>query len=257
MLTKCLGSSSSGNCYLLTFATPDGDYKTTIMIECGISKKEIMKRALINNANEDLINIKAILVTHNHSDHCCSLQSFNGLSKVYASKEVLEKFNGLLLKQEITANNDYCIAHDLFITTFNVEHDAPNSLGFIIFCKRTNERVLFINDCKYIKADLTKYKFDYIFIECNYLDKQVRTLYHQAQVNNDRLVMFQYKRVIDVHMSLAIFKKVIKNLNLEKCKAIFLMHLSDRHANEYLMKNEINEVAKCSVYVCQKGGGIK
>lgn len=38
MKLKCLGSSSAGNCYLLTFNSGE-----TLILDCGISIKEIKK----------------------------------------------------------------------------------------------------------------------------------------------------------------------------------------------------------------------
>lgn len=261
MKVKCLGSSSSGNCYLLQFSTPDGDYNEKIMIEAGFSWSEITKRATANNAITFLKNAKNVLITHNHLDHCLAVPELIKRSyKVYATKEVFEKkkidsFD--LYKKEIEPNKDYCIAPELFIYTFQVEHDAPNSIGFVIWCKATDERILFINDCKYVTENLSAWRFTYIFIECNYEDKQTYTLYNMAKKENDRVKLKQYERVINAHMGLANCKRTLLRLNLSCCKAIFLMHLSERHANEYLMKKTIKEETKIDTYVCQKNGGIK
>lgn len=262
MLVKCLGSSSSGNCYLMQFSTPTGTYKKTIMIEAGLPFNIIKKRAAQNNASEMLSNLNALLVTHNHYDHCIALPNIlNYAIDTYATSEVFEKFMDKtkysFAKKVIEPGNDYCVENLLFLYPFPVEHDAPNSVGFIIYCQATDERILFINDCKYVKEDLSTYKFDYVFIECNYEDKQTRTLYSLAKQENDLVQLKQYERVINAHMGLATTKKILNKLNLTRCKAIFLMHLSDRHANEYLMKRIISASTKIPTLVCQKNGGIR
>lgn len=56
MKIKCLGSGSSGNCYLLTASNGE-----TLILDCGIGIKDI-KRGL----NYDLRRISGIVATHSH-----------------------------------------------------------------------------------------------------------------------------------------------------------------------------------------------
>lgn len=262
MKLKCLGSSSAGNCYLLQFSAEN--YNQVIMVEAGYNWKEILRLVGINNAFDMLWNTKACLITHGHSDHAKGIKqlTFNDIP-VYASEEVHKQYETTLRGKILKAGETKCIAPDIFVYPFKVEHDYPNSLGFIIKCSRTNETILFVNDCKYYEADLSKFKFDYIFMECNYIDKQTRTIYHEALKAGDQVVVKQYERVINSHMSLATTTKNIAKLNLTNTKAIFLMHLSDRNANEYKMKLAIEKetIRKCGikkqVFVCQRNGGVK
>src|SRR5436189_5132439 len=60
-----LASGSSGNAALL--ATE----KTRVLVDAGLSMKELGKRMLA--VGEDLEDIDAILVTHEHSDHIAGL----------------------------------------------------------------------------------------------------------------------------------------------------------------------------------------
>lgn len=257
MKVKCLGSSSMGNCYLMQFSNEQG-YKQTIMIEAGYSWSEIIKKLIVNDAAEMFYNTNACLVTHGHSDHAKGIKqaTFNGLD-VYATRETHEQ-HGTLPRGKIIKDQDMtCIAPELYVYSFKVEHDYPNSLGFIIKCKATDETVLFINDCKYYKQDLSAFKFDYVFMECNYEDKYTYTIYNKAKKEGDKIRMAQYERVIDSHMALTTTKKNLQKLDLSKTKAIFLMHLSDRNANEYKMKNEIQKLTGKTTLVCQRNGGIK
>lgn len=258
MIAKCLGSSSKGNCYLLQFIK--NDYKQSIMIECGLTYHDMIDRSITTGAIEILRDTKSCLITHGHSDHCKSVNSLaeHGL-KIFAPGDVIEliKNRNSSIKNIIKDGDTFVVAPNINVFAFKVEHDAPESLGFIIQCTKTNELILFINDCKYFKADLSPYHFDYVFIECNYDDKITRTLYSKAQKEDDTLEMAKYKRVIDSHMSFCICKKTLKKLSLDKCKAIFLMHLSDNHANEYKFKNDIAKKTGIKTLVCQKIGGIK
>lgn len=262
MKLKCLGSSSAGNCYLLQFSAEN--YNQVIMVEAGYTWKEILKLTGITNAFDMLWNTSACLITHGHSDHAKGIQqlTFNDIP-VYASEEVHKQYGTIVKGNILKAEETKCIANDIFVYPFNVKHDYPNSLGFIIKCRRTNETILFVNDCKYYEQDFSKFKFDYIFMECNYIDKQTRTIYNEAIKSNDMIVAKQYERVINSHMSLATTTKNIAKLNLTNTKAIFLMHLSDRNANEYKMKLAIEKEIqrkygiKKQVFVCQRNGGVK
>lgn len=60
---KTLATGSKGNCYVV-----DDGY-TVLLLECGISFKEI-QRALDFNTRD----IKGCLVTHSHQDHCKGLK---------------------------------------------------------------------------------------------------------------------------------------------------------------------------------------
>ena len=53
---KCLGSSSAGNCYLLSTENE------TLILDCGISAKEIKK-----GLDFDLGGIVGVAVTHSHT----------------------------------------------------------------------------------------------------------------------------------------------------------------------------------------------
>ena len=56
MKLKCLGSSSAGNCYLLT-----SDSEETLILDCGIPIKEVKK-----GLNWDIRGIKGVIISHAH-----------------------------------------------------------------------------------------------------------------------------------------------------------------------------------------------
>lgn len=260
MRATCLASSSSGNSIVLTF-DKDGKSTQSIMVECGLPLKEIQRRLVENNLS--LSDIEAVLVTHMHQDHAKAIPDFQArMIPVYASCQT-----GALESYELKAGKNKCIAEDIFVFPFEVEHDAQGSLGFIIKNKRTKEKILFINDCSFVRCDLSKYEFDYVFVECNY-SRQVYVVYGQAkkrlmtetnpdEISKLRIEIASYSRVIKAHMSLYGTLKLLSTLRLNNCKGIFLMHLSDRHANEYEMKTAVFEQTNVPTFVCGKYGGIK
>lgn len=69
MKLKCLGSSSAGNCYLLT--SNNGE---TIILDCGIPIKEIKK-----GLNWNIKDVVGVLCTHKHLDHSKSVKDFEAM----------------------------------------------------------------------------------------------------------------------------------------------------------------------------------
>lgn len=262
MESYCLASSSSGNCYIFEFKI--NGMPTYLMVECGIPLTEIYKKC--NSYGLDFSKIGACLITHAHSDHSKAAHDIakRGIS-VFSSKDTM---NQLFLKGGILEmKKPTKILDGLFVLAFPVEHDCDGSVGFVI--KTKEECVIFINDHKKWVDNLRAFKPDYVFIESNYDHKtvyaQLRELeqkldskeYDEAEKKVFNQKIAQHKRNLESHCSLLGTLKGLSKLNLENCKAIFLMHLSDRYANEYRMKSEIEFATHIRTYVCKKSGGIK
>ena len=249
MKAYCLASSSSGNCYILEFNI--NGMPTYLMVECGIPLSDIYRK--MNNYQLDISKICGCLITHAHQDHCCAARNLSNRGiTIFASKETLEKIhcNGVELISKATK-----------IT------DIEGAVGFII--KTPSETVIFINDHKRWNANLKAFKPNYVFIECNYDHKTVYAQMHDLEnklksnlfTETEKLKfqqsMNQHTRNLNSHCSLLGTLKGLTKMDLSRCKAIFLMHLSDRYANEYKMKNEVERATKIQTYVCGRGGGTK
>lgn len=248
MKLVCLASSSSGNCYYIEIERQNLP-PAKIMLEVGIPLKEINQKLLKNNIN--LADIEAYLVTHNHRDHSCAVKDLIARKrKVYANKYITND-NPLTT---LNHNEKRYIASDVAVIPFLVEHDAQEPLGFII--QSTLETILFVNDCKYYTADLSRIAFDYVFIEANYDGRSIHFAYENAKETNDSVNIQRYERLMNSHMSLKNCIEHLKRLDLSKCKAIFLMHLSDKNSNEHLFKKEVYESTKIKTFACKKNGGI-
>lgn len=261
MNAVCLASSSAGNCYLLTLEC--GDRKRTIMVECGIPARAILSGMTANGISAS--DVEACLVTHYHGDHSKSIKEVGRWGiPVYTHAETLSHCGAeghALEELKPTA-----IAEGIKVLPFAVKHDADGSLGFVI--KTRDECVIFVNDCKYWEANLSNFKPDYVFIECNYWEKQVYAEINQmrksvasgslseSEDKEARSLIKQYERNVNAHMSLAGCVRSLKKLDLSRCKAIFLMHLSDANANEYEMRDRIARETKVKTVVCRKKGGI-
>ena len=233
-------------------------------MECGIPLSDIYKKC--NNLGIQFSDIKACLITHMHSDHSKSAKDIARLNiPILASKSTLEtlKVKGRIIEEEKPNK----VLNGLFVFPFKVEHDVEGSIGFLI--KSATETMIFINDCKLWKTNLINFKPDFVFIECNYDHKIVYAQIYELQSAQKKVdlsekekkeintQLSQHTRNINAHMSLNGCLKGLHKLNLHHCKMICLMHLSDRYANEYKMKNSVQSEFGIKTCVAGKHGGIK
>ncbi len=123
-----LFSGSSGNCEYIGY----GD--SGILIDAGISAKRLTAALEDNNIYPE--SIKAILITHEHSDHICGLRVF--ASKHHIPVFCSKKTKSALENDEKTKSLgiigfDCELNIDGYkITRFNTSHDCEGSSGFRI-----------------------------------------------------------------------------------------------------------------------------
>ncbi len=123
-----LFSGSSGN------STYIGCRNDGILVDIGVSTKKTV--AALAELNIDPESIKAVFITHTHSDHISGLKTFVKKYKVQviASRETLDKLIG---KGIITADSarrlDLTAELDNFrVNCFETRHDCDGSRGYVI-----------------------------------------------------------------------------------------------------------------------------
>ena len=227
MKLKCLGSGSSGNCYLLSTETE------TLILDCGIPIIEIKK-----GLNFDLSKVVGCVVTHSHKDHSLSAKDFENMGipvfKPYENKEPisLNGWNGTIQAFDLT-DKDRKFMHT------NADGSECPCYGFLITHHELG-RMLYITD-----TELVKWRFkdiNHILISCNYQRKYI-----------DDENIAKRNHVFRGHMELETVKEFIKANNSDSLQSIILCHLSNDNANPKECKEEVEKVAKCPVYVAGKG----
>lgn len=227
MKLKCLGSGSSGNCYLLSTETE------TLILDCGIPIIEIKK-----GLNFDLSKVVGCVVTHSHKDHSLSAKDFENMGipvfKPYENKEPinLNGWNGTIQAFDLT-DKDGKFMHT------NADGSECPCYGFLITHHELG-RMLYITD-----TELVKWRFkdiNHILISCNYQKKYI-----------DDENLAKRNHVFRGHMELETVKEFIKANNSDSLQSIILCHLSNDNANPEECKAEVEKVAKCPVYVARKG----
>lgn len=224
MKLKVLGSSSSGNCYLIEAKNEK------LVLDAGINFKEVQKEL-----NFNFTEIKGVLVTHEHMDHLKYAPNFAlyGIN-VYASKGTFEKLNlkGHRFK-EVKALEQFKIGN-FTILPFDTQHDAAEPLGYLIQYDKTGEKLLYATDTYYIKYRFKR--LNYILIECNY-----NTEIAKENVKNGIINRTRYIRLLESHFSLENVLRFLQANDLSNTKNIILCHLSNDNSNQEIMQKKVYE----------------
>ena len=124
-----LNSGSNGNCYYI------GNSEEAVLIDAGISCREIEAR--MRRLQLSVQKIKAVFVSHEHTDH---IQGLSGLSKkyklpVYITELTLRGCGDVLQNNTSTASfkpNQPVQVGGLTVTAFPKQHDAAEPHSFIV-----------------------------------------------------------------------------------------------------------------------------
>ena len=233
---KTFGSSSKGNCYLLT------EGGSSLLIEAGVNPSKL---------KIPWAQVDGILLTHEHQDHGKYINQVlkRCSANVVSTKGTLDALN-VPDHRRIEVNNNDITSFSTKnkpcaweIVVFEVEHDAADPVGFVITTP-SYEVILFATDTYFIR-----HRFSYIhiaMIECNY---DLVRLEQQFQLG--RVDKRQYSRILRSHFAL---DNVIKFFNANDSwegvlEEVHLLHLSDRNSDAEYFRQEIAKVTGVPVYI--------
>ncbi len=167
---SALASGSSGNCFYI------GNKSSAVLIDAGISAKQITERLLKIGGNPE--KIKAIFITHEHTDH---IRGVDVLARklnipIFATEATAK--NGFLCSNKSLINyiqKDSTIKIEkLKIEAFSKSHSASNPVSYNVY---ENKKVSVITDagyaCENIKSHISN--CDTLFIEANHDEKMLET----------------------------------------------------------------------------------
>lgn len=145
MKISVLSSGSKGNSTLIQ----TNNTKVNILIDLGVTKSYTEEK--LKELNVDPNKIKAILITHTHTDHIDGLKVFLKKYKpvLYVNKIILSLLKEYIFDFDYVVydNNEFMI-DDIKINVVKTSHDAKGSVGFLISCD--NKSVVYITDTGYI-----------------------------------------------------------------------------------------------------------
>ena len=219
MLEICaIASGSNGNCYYI------GNSEASILIDAGISRKQIFMR--FEQTNLNINNIKAIFISHEHCDHYCGVRV---LSKkigvpVYMTEKTLK--NGW--KHHRPSNvlffnpGDIVPIGDFSVHTFFKNHDATEPCSFRVEYKGINVGVF--TDigiaCDNVINHLSQCQA--IFLESNYDEKMLWSGSYPSYIKER--IASKYG-----HLSNEQAMKLLEEHHNPKLQLVLLSHLSEEN----------------------------
>jgi phosphoribosyl 1,2-cyclic phosphodiesterase len=233
MQIKVLASGSSGNAYIVS------DGRTTLLLDAGITLKAIQV-----GTNFTVRKIAGAFITHSHQDHSKAAKDLARYGvNIYTSRGTIEacgltghRLHPVKALQEITVGT-------FKVLPFDVEHDAPEPLGFLFVSTATGEKLLYFTDTYFVR-----YRFNgltHIMAECNYtqdgIDRSIAAGYIPVEM---------VPRLVKAHMSLEHLLEMLKANDLRQVRQIYLLHLSANNSEEQRMKEEVQRQTGAEVYVC-------
>lgn len=223
MKVTVVGTGSKGNCYILE------ENGHALLIECGVPFKDI-QAAL----NFDLLKVDACIISHEHKDHCKSLNQVASAGiPICASKGTFDMLGvSFDMRDKTLEHGKGFMINAWSIMSFSVEHDAKEPMGFIISTPE-DKNILFITDTYKVKWHFWGWHdcFHLIMIEANYDEDMIQG---KTDIVN--------KRRLRSHFSIQNAIDYLGKLDLSETKQIMLTHLSDGVSDERKFK-QLTEAA--------------
>lgn len=161
-----LNSGSNANCYYVS----NGD--AAILVDAGLSCRETEKR--MNRLGLKMEQVKAIFISHEHSDHISGLEVLSRKHKlpVYISQKTLAN-SSLSIDQSLIRyfkKDETVVIDQLQVKCFSKSHDAADPFSFMISSQNINVAV--ITDIGYACKQVLHYfqQSHAVFLESNYCE---------------------------------------------------------------------------------------
>lgn len=237
-----LNSGSNANCYYI------GNDNEAILIDAGLSCRETEKRMKTNGLGME--KVKAIFVTHEHSDHISGLA---GLSKkyklpVYITDATL-KNTPLPLSRELIVSFKHgspIKVGGLNVLPFQKSHDADDPHSFVVTANGINIGI--ITDIGYACKQVLHYfsQCHAVFLESNYCADMLANgnyPYHlQKRISSD-----------EGHLSNLQALELFQHYRSPFLKLLILSHLSkNNNRPELVHKLFAKQAGKTEIFVASR-----
>lgn len=224
-------SGSSGNFYVLE------DEGHTLAIEAGIRYREIQLAT-----NFRVSKLAGLICSHHHGDHARAVADVARAGvDVYMSAECAHEldFTASHRCRLVEPHHEF-VAGPFTVRPFDVIHDAPGCLGFIVQgpsgCK-----LLYLTDTCY-----SPYRFGpcHIYaVEANFSREIIR-----ERAMAGELHLARHRRTSENHMSLERLLELLKANDLSAAEEIHLLHLSDSNADSEGFKAQVQRATGIATY---------
>lgn len=245
-----LASSSHGNAYLVE------DSQTRVLVDCGLAFRTLQKRL-----GFDLSSLNAVLVTHEHKDHsrCAAELAKRGRSLYMSAGTALALGLAEELPLEMVcgahcaplqnavavrgAANVELVEHleqirigSFDVVAFSTYHDAAEPLGYLIRSRADGDVTVIATDTVNLRYRFPGLRI--LGIEANY-DKAILE-------RCTRISEKVHHRITNTHMEIdtlcGILAEMRQRGELDGCREIWLLHLSDATSHEGHFLNKVRRV---------------
>jgi phosphoribosyl 1,2-cyclic phosphodiesterase len=227
-----IASGSNGNCYYV------GNHTEAILVDAGISLKEILKRMKERNLNP--LKIKALFVSHEHSDHISGSRVLGKRLRVpvyITAKTWFGAYKNQRPDNPVFFQPGESVEIGQFVVhTFTKNHDASEPCSFRVQFENKNVGVFtdLGEACLNVKSHVNY--CDALFLETNYDEKMLW---------EGSYPWFLKKRVASSvgHLSNVQALELLQNHAGENLKCVFLSHISKENNTPETAMNTIKPVS--------------
>lgn len=235
MNLKVLGSSSSGNCYILETE------KEALILEAGYPFASV-KKAL----NFNISKIVGTLISHVHGDHAMYAHTFADAGiNIYMNEDTADSITTKAKSAhrcKVYHDNTVLKLGNFTIKFFEVKHDVRCHC-FLIHHPESGI-VLFATDTYYIPY--TFRGLNNIIVEANFEQAII-----DEMLKGDN--KFRRDRVMKSHLSIEHCLNFLRANDLSAVNNIVLIHLSDGNSHEKRFKKLVEDQTGKSVFVADSG----
>lgn len=237
MQLKVVGSSSSGNCYILKAS--DGE---VLILECGVPLIKV-KKAL----DFSLEKISGLVVSHAHDDHARYLLEYQAAGiPCYVNEDTKRSRMGEMqfYNTHVVEAKKRKVIGNFMILPFELEHDVQN-YGYLIHHHESG-LICFLTDTHYCR-----YKFNglnNILVEANFSQQII-----DQKLLDGKGSLYVRNRVLTHHMELETTKEFLRANDLTKVNNIVLLHLSMDNSNKRQFHGEITALTGKQVHIAEEG----
>jgi len=228
-----IASSSAGNAYIV-----GAEGLTPLLLEAGIPIKKLREAFKFG-----LSGIAGCLISHEHGDHSKAVKDLlkSGVDCYMTSGTAGALGVADHHRVSMVGKMSAFRIGAWTVRPFALEHDAADPCGFLI--GHGTDSLLFIPDTAYMEH---RFKgVTQIAMECNHIGD----LLSENIVSGDVAKTVGH-RVRRNHMSLETAIRMLKANDLSRCRAIYLLHLSDTNSDEARMKKDVQEATGIPVTIC-------
>lgn len=217
---ESIRNGSSGNLYVVR------NEDTNILLECGFKLKKILNLLQDVSNPIELYSYDACVISHAHNDHSLGAKEISDYLPIYCNEETATRKH--IKKANITAHNRVFTIGSIRVKAIAVNHGECDNLAYIF--KDDDNSILFATDFSFCSTNLSNFKFNEIYIECNYDDQTLKKQIDEETDNETKFI-----RQLNTHMSLEHLIKYLKTFNLSKTDKISLIHLSRFCSNKKII----------------------